>query len=82
MSFELSRALGELGKARLRLGRPDEAELSLLEAFEILDGRYPHLARRSQVALDLARVYRALGRPEEEARFAAVDPRIPSMMER
>lgn len=67
---DLGRARADVGRTLLAAGALDEAETHLLAAHELLEALAdPDL---TAVRQDLARLYRALDRPEDAARFAGL----------
>ncbi|MCB9898597.1 MAG: tetratricopeptide repeat protein [Planctomycetes bacterium] len=68
--------LMRLGGALTALGRYDDAEIVLLEAAARLEPFGPRHFRSQDVSALLARLYEAMGRPDDAARWAArvVDP--------
>ncbi len=81
-SIDLGMCLMELGFARARQGNHAGAEAPFLESFAILRKRFSTGTAHLTVAVELARIYEALGRDDEVARFRAVDPRVAEWLDR
>ena len=75
---KLAQAMGELGSCLIALGRLDEAEVLLLDAYQtVLAARGAPQSMITDAVHRLVRLYVKWARPEEAARFEQLLPRDP-----